>query len=1117
MPSTFITNDQEGNLEDRISKLIGFSRELKFLVGFFYFSGIRQLYESLKTNHDARLNVLVGLNVDKRAYGLVEYGTREKIDGNGQQQRFKESILKALNTDEFDNEEFYQQAKFFIEAIVEDRLIIRKTREPNHAKLYFFKMKDTHAVLKPCCFITGSSNLTRAGLSHQQEFNVEISDYGTEKAEKYFDDLWAKAVMITEDDVFKQELKKVLTQDTLLAQVTPYEAFAFILKTYLDLLKAQTPKDYIFELLEKKGYRKYQYQIDAVEQATSIIEQHGGVIISDVVGLGKSIIAGMVAKSLNKRGIIICPPALKGGLDDNGNYTGWCKYQNDFKLDDWRIESLGLENLEKVANLVRKEKDYEVIIIDEAHRFRNQDTEAYELLSNICRNKIVILLTATPFNNTPADIFSLLKLFIVPGKSNITFANNLDGLFRHYTQDFKRLSNIKKNHIAPDKKNRDAAAADYQALFGDGKIDLKQVTERARYLSKQIRNTISPVTIRRNRIDLKKDPVYSKEIYELSEVQDPRESFFELSKAQSDFYDRVIKQYFGEGGAFKGAIYQPFVYESGASSDNTLGEEENRQALSQKNLYDFMRRLLVKRFESSFGAFAQSIRNFKDITEAVQTFVKNSGGKYILDRKLLYQIYELDEDGIAEELEGFKKRLSEGNFPKHDKVYEIATFKDRKKFLDDIESDLKLFSDILDELEHLKLLDDDPKLAKLAEDVASVMKLKDKAAEPLRKVIVFSEYTDTVAYVEKFLEPKFPGKIITVKGDYNKSKAAEIISNFDTTYQDQKNTFQILLTTDKMSEGVNLNRAGAVINYDIPWNPTRVIQRVGRINRISKKVFDKLYIYNFFPTIKGSSIVKSRQIATEKMFLIHNTLGEDAKIFDADEEPTAARLFEKIQQNPDEIEGESFTTDLRLMYDGIDDDTKKRIAHLPSRVKVAKKYKENNLTVFFRKGTGLFMRGVSEKNTAPAEMLFEDALPLIRCESKEPALPLSPTFWENYNVIKEFKEKPGIAGSEISLEKKAYRNIKTLLEDKSGHYLHFKDFLVNLMEDLEDYKTLSDYTLRRLANLASGSADPHKIEGVKTELTKLTHELGAHYLDEVKKRSEKLDKEIIVAVENLRE
>ena len=117
----------------------------------------------------------------------------------------------------------------------------------------------------------GSSNLTRAGLGYQNEFNVEISDYGTQEAEDYFDDLWAKAVKITEDDAFRWELVKLLREATLIAEVTPYEAFAFVLKTYLELHKPKDIKEYVFQLLEKNGYKKYAYQVDAVRQALSII------------------------------------------------------------------------------------------------------------------------------------------------------------------------------------------------------------------------------------------------------------------------------------------------------------------------------------------------------------------------------------------------------------------------------------------------------------------------------------------------------------------------------------------------------------------------------------------------------------------------------------------------------------------------------------------------------------------------------------------------------------------------------------------------------------------------------------------------------------------------------
>ena len=137
--STFINNTENKILKERISQLISISKELKFLVGFFYFSGIRELYEAIKNNPNIITSVLVGLNVDKQAYGLVEYGATEKLNGNQHQQLFKDSIIKSINSDEFDTEEFYEQAKFFIRTIIDNRLIIRKTRAPNHAKLYFSK------------------------------------------------------------------------------------------------------------------------------------------------------------------------------------------------------------------------------------------------------------------------------------------------------------------------------------------------------------------------------------------------------------------------------------------------------------------------------------------------------------------------------------------------------------------------------------------------------------------------------------------------------------------------------------------------------------------------------------------------------------------------------------------------------------------------------------------------------------------------------------------------------------------------------------------------------------------------------------------------------------------
>ena len=347
----------------------------------------------------------------------------------------------------------------------------------------------------------------------------------------------------------------------------------------------------------------------------------------------------------------------------------------------------------------------------------------------------------------------------------------------------------------------------------------------------------------------------------------------------------------------------------------------------------------------------------------------------------------------------------------------------------------------------------------------------------------------------------------------------EILRNFDTTHKKPEDDYKILITTDKMSEGFNLNRAGAVINYDIPWNPTRVIQRVGRINRISKRVFDNLYIYNFFPTLQGATYVKSREIATEKMFLIHNTLGEDVKIFDPDEEPSPSQLFKRIMENPDNLEEESFQTKIRQLYSDIANSSPeviKRIGELPPRVKVAKRFNENNLVVFIRKGLGLFIRGILGDSNEPEDLVFENSLELIECDKDEKAIPFSESFWENYYNVKEYKESSGPPSSEISIEKKALNNVNTLLQGKIPEIEGYLPFLRNLREDILEYKTISDYTLRRIANLDSLNKDEVKISKTKDELEQLRKELGEDYLDKVKAKLGRLETEVIIAIENIK-
>lgn len=1102
--TNFITNSEPRDLKKRLIELIKNSDELKFLVGFFYFSGIRELYDGLKANPNTMTKVLVGLSVDRSNFGLIEYSENEQLSDEENTYKFLDSIKKSLNNESFDTKEFYKQVRFFIELIQNNRLIIRKTYKPNHAKLYLFKL-DQSQVGKKNLFITGSSNLTKAGLSTQNEFNVEIGDYGFEDAEQYFDGLWSEAVKITEFEDIKKKLIQVVEKETLVKDVTPFEAFCLVLKTYLDSFEQKEIGESLIKTLEDNGYKPYQYQLDAVRQALAIIENNNGVIVADVVGLGKTIVACAIAKQLKKRGVIICPPGLVG---DNNKKSGWKKYTEEFGLYDWEVRSLG--DLENTLEFVNRAKDIDVIIVDEAHRFRNQDTKDYELLKNICREKQVILLTATPFNNRPGDILALLKLFITPKRSSITLENNLVDQFKSFKGTFDRLGYIKKYCNSSDDAKRTKALNYYKALFEEDIVDLKKVANRARYLARQIRNVIEPVTIRRNRLDLTRNPFYKNEVKDLSKVTDPQEWFFELNKEQSDFYTEILEDYFGDpddGGKFKGAIYRPFEYEKGAADE--MSEEDNRQFQQQRNLFDFMRRLLVKRFESSFGSFEQSIKNFKKIATNSQKFI-NKTGEYILDRALLDKIYELDTDEIETYLVEYEEKISKGEYPKNHKRYKIKDFRYKDQFLADLESDLQLFDSILKRLNQLDLVKNDPKTECLIQNLKAEFAKRPGKNEPERKIIIFSEYVDTVLYLEKALEKIFGKSMLVIAGDLSQAKILSINKNFDASYKGQDDDYKLLLTSDKISEGFNLNRAGIVINYDIPWNPVRVIQRLGRINRISKKVFDELYIVNFFPTEQGAELVQSREIAANKMFLIHTALGEDSKIFDIDEEPTPAGLFNRVQQNPDEQEEESFYTKALKEYLKIKNNNPELIDNLsnfPPRIKVAKKGQENELLVFFKKGR-LYVSGsaTDSEKPEPYQRTFEEVFDRIICDSDEKALDWNTdNFWKTYQAIQDFREYRLGLVSEQSLEQKALINLDFLIRNKKEELMPYKDFLRTLKEDILNYGTLADFTLRRIMNF--------KENNVK-DLDALKKELGSDYLAKEKNRQREQKKEIIIAIEN---
>jgi len=1104
--STFITNHGNNkDLKSRLQELIKISSELKFLVGFFYFSGIKEFYETLKKLYEEgklsqeHIKILVGLYIDKGNYGLYEVSTEFKDKNKDKYiQALINSVKTAFTSQELDTEEIYQQVEFFVRLLEKKIIVIRKTKEPNHSKLYLFETNETSA---PHLFITGSSNLTRAGLVSQNEFNVEIKDYGFKEAEKYFDDLWKNAISLSEDDVKK--LIYTIRNETALREVDPFSAYVYLLKTYIDTHKTKDIGKDLIDLMKKKGYKPYSYQMEAVSQAIANCESHGGTILADVVGLGKTVVACMVANALGKRGIVIAPPHLIG-TDDKS--TGWKKYLEDFELYSWETFSIG--KLDKALEFVREHDNIEAVIVDEAHRFRSEDTLSYHYLKEICRGKTVLLLTATPFNNRPSDIFALLKLFTIPKKSTIVFGEDLKSKSEEYENLFNKLSYIKNHYNSPDKTKKARALKFYKEIFGNNNdvLELDKVRTETKKLARHIRSILEPVVIRRNRLDLER----YKEKIDLSKVEDPKEWFYELTKEQSEFYDEVISAFSEEllGGKFKGAIYIPIKYEKGIKDDDEskLSEEENFLFTYQGNLYDFMRRLLVKRFESSFGSFYESIKRFKSIHETALDFIKKTD-KFILDRKLMDDLAEKDSDEILKELEEYEEDLKEEKTnSKYYKIYDLGKFKEKNKFIKDIQNDIKLFDKLLEKMEELNLVENDPKADELIKGIEEFLK-KD------RKVIIFTEYTDTAKHLDEILKKHFKDKVLTAYGNIGKTTFEEIAKNFDAQYKHQEDKYKILLTTDKLSEGYNLNRAGAVINYDIPWNPVRVIQRVGRINRIGKKVYDEIYIVNFFPTEQGADIVRSRQIAQTKMFMIHSILGEDAKIFDPSEEPEPSKLYNRLKEYREDEE-ESFFTKVRDEFEQVKEnhpEVIKEIQNMPHRVKTAKQSDKNELMVFIRQGKDLFVGYKDYAEKQPKTVSFEEVYERIKATPETERLKISKDFWSHYDIVFDKKAYTKRKTSQRDTEIKAH-NLLNHLKDKDIGEL--RSFVLALIKDIEEYSSLSEYILKRIIKIENHL---DSIEKVKKELEEIKKEIGEDFIERVENQLKLLDlenQEVIIAVEN---
>lgn len=840
---TFLTNEPGNSLRDRFFVLLGDdTRFFDCLVGYFFISGFYKLYQSLANVE--KIRILIGLQTDRKVYELLQQA-KEQIElplksHASVKEQVPQNVLGELEKSA-DSAEIETGVHKFVEWIRSGKLEIKAYPTENlHAKVYIMTFaeddRDKGRV------ITGSSNLTQSGLQDNLEFNVELknrADYDFAIAK--FNELWAVAVDIS------KPYEDTIVNRSPFAHFTPYELYLkFLYEYFRDELNRPAELEDIYV---PDGFKRLKYQEEAVLSARKVLQEYGGLFLSDVVGLGKTYMAALLAQQLEGRSLVIAPPHL---LDKN-NRGSWPNVFGDFRVPHTDFESIGkLEDL-----LERDVSKYSNVFIDESHRFRTETNQTYEMLAQICRGKRVILVSATPLNNTPRDILSQVKLFQNGKNSTIPNVRNLEAFF----------TRLEKNLNGLDRRT------DRDLYFAAVQANAKATRE----------NILKHLMIRRTRSEIMK--YYGDDLklqgFKFPDVTDPRPLFYKFSKTENDIFNetvRLITQ------SFTYARYKPLTYYE--------GKREQREVQSQRNLAKFMKILLIKRLESSFHAFRLTLERFiHSYDRVIEEFHK---GHVYISKKHINKIFDLLETDDQEAID----RLLEA-----DKAERLDAKDFNADFIHDLEGDHKILMEI-DKL--WKKIKRDPKWEAFRDVFRSEPRIKKS------KVIIFTESKETAEYLSQRIIDEVEPKALLFTGSSDESVRKEAIANFDANAFQVKDQYRILVATEVLSEGVNLHRSNNVINYDIPWNPTRLIQRVGRVNRVDTK-FDTIHTYNFFPTEESNDLIKLKEAAEAKIHAFIEMLGADARLLTEGEEIKSHDLFAKLTSKKT-ITGEDEEEESELEY-----------------------------------------------------------------------------------------------------------------------------------------------------------------------------------------------------------
>lgn len=901
----FIVDNSDGDWKVRsyLSDWCDLSKAIDIATGYFEIGALLCLKE--KWQSVERIRILMGDEVSLRTKRAFVQGL----------QKVTEHLDQSIETEKLQND-FLQGVPAIVEAIRAGRIVCRVYRKDKfHAKAYITHAKT--AVIGSFGLV-GSSNFTFPGLNENAELNVQIRGPEVGILQEWYERHWDVAEDITSDILRTMERH---TRD-----YTPFEIWFKALDEFLrghELTPDEWDKNnsLVFPHLDK-------YQQDGYRKLLEIGRNYGGAFLCDGVGLGKTFIGLMLIERMvvreGKRVVLFAPKAAREDVWEveinrrlfnlNSGFVNFVIYNHT----DLQRKGKWRQNIELTL------KDADVVLIDEGHHFRNtgikgegikKEPSRYRRLQNYLhlgdRPKNIYFLTATPINNSVHDFRHMIELITNTDEQYFSRTLGIHNLRSHFVQLEKKLLSKGQN------------------IQGDLEVGM-EIFDAEKALKTDL--VFDSLVVQRSRKYVKESQLQNGALQVIFPERDkPHVIPYNLKATYGKLLVSVEKAFNKVTPLFVLGIYYPLSYWKGDKDDPDYKKwDENRQ----KQVVILIRTLFLKRFESSSKAFEGSCwRLMKKLLAWVTVHAITEHDTRRLERwKLKHseligymQAHQSElwpdeadddqiEDFLDEDILNAVEKLDPDNF-------EID------RILDDTFDDLDQLAEFLDLLTDAKPERDDK--AK-----ALIKLLKTDPVLKKEKVIIFTEFADTARYLEQQLTHAGIMGICRIDGGSSQRQRSDIIHRFAPYYNGTssaellsagKEEIRVLISTDVLSEGLNLQDATRLINYDLHWNPVRLMQRIGRVDRRmnaeveeriltdhpeQKKFRNTVSFWNFLPPEELDELLRLFQRVANKTLVISRTLGiEGSKLLTPDDD------FDPIKELNEQVDGTmSDTEQLRLEY-----------------------------------------------------------------------------------------------------------------------------------------------------------------------------------------------------------